>query len=171
MNGAVRVRRAGPRDSDVVHEMMREIAAEEGVGAVDVEPDRWRTLLGRDDVIVFVAEHGGAAVGYVSAVVQLHLWTGGDLIALDDLYVRPGHRDAGVGRALMTAIAATAAPRNLAVRWGVEADNLRAQRFYARLGARLKPKTIAVWTPVAYRPHLPARLTVSGTGPPDESGR
>jgi ribosomal protein S18 acetylase RimI-like enzyme len=161
MNDVVTIRRAGPDDSDTILEMMREIAAEEGVGDVDVTPHQWRTLLSRDDVVVFVAERDGTAVGYVSAVVQLHLWTGGDLVALDDLFVRPGHRDAGIGRELITAIARVAATDGKLIRWGVESGNLAAQRFYIRLGARLHAKTIAVWTPDAYRPHL-ARTATSG---------
>jgi ribosomal protein S18 acetylase RimI-like enzyme len=86
----------------------------------------------------------------VSAVRQLHLWTGGDVLALDDLYVRPGCRDAGVGRRLMGALAALAAPEQLLIRWGMEADNVGAQRFYRRLGATLRPKVLAAWTPAAY---------------------
>lgn len=53
------------------------------------------------------------------------------------------------------------APR-WAIRWGVESDNLDARRFYTRLGARMHTKTIAVWTPDAYRPHL------ANTGRPEE---
>ena len=150
----VAVRRAGPDDSDAVLAMMREIAAEEGVGAVDVTPHRWRQLMGRDDVLVFLAERGGDPVGYVSAVLHLHLWVGRRIVALDDLYVRPGHRDAGIGRQLMTAVATAAAADRRIVRWGVENGNHDAQRFYARLGARLHPKTIAVWLPEAYQEHL-----------------
>jgi ribosomal protein S18 acetylase RimI-like enzyme len=150
----ITIRRAGPGDSDTVLAMMREIAAEEGVGDVDVTADRWRELLGRDDVVVFVAERGGSPVGYVSAVVQLHLWLGREIVALDDLYVRPGHRDGGIGRRLITAMAGYAAPGDRLVRWGVECDNVDAQRFYRRLGARLRTKTIATWPPAAYRDHL-----------------
>ena len=91
------------------------------------------------------------AVGYVSALRQLHLWTGGDVLNLDDLYVRPGHRDAGVGRRLMAALAAEAAPDQLLIRWGMEADNVDAQRFYRQLGATLRPKVLASWPPSAYR--------------------
>ena len=79
-----------------------EIAAHEDQTAhVHVDVDQWRTLLARPEVIVLIAERDGQAVGYVSAIRQLHLWTGGDVINLDDLYVRPGHRDGGIGRRLM----------------------------------------------------------------------
>ncbi|MGY1770996.1 N-acetyltransferase family protein [Blastococcus sp. SYSU D00813] len=145
------VRRADPRDADDVAAMVGEIAAHEDQSAhVHVDVAQWRTLLARPDVIVLLAERDGAPVGYVSAVRQLHLWTGGDVLALDDLYVRPGCRDAGVGRRLMGALAALAAPEQLLIRWGMEPDNAGAQRFYRRLGATLRPKVLAAWTPAAY---------------------
>lgn len=145
------VRRATPADAVEVATMVGEIAAHEDQSAhVHVDTARWRDLLARPEVIVLVAERAGAAVGYVSAVRQLHLWTGGDVVNLDDLYVRPGHRDGGVGRRLMGALAALAAPDQLVIRWGMEADNVDAQRFYRRLGATLRPKVLAGWSPAAY---------------------
>lgn len=156
MTDTVTIRRASPADSDTVLAMMREIAGAEAVGTVDVSADRWRDLLHRDDVIVFLAERDGAAIGYVSAVRQLNLWAGRDIIALDDLYVRPTHRDGGVGRLLMTAIAGVAEPERRTVRWEVESGNTAAQRFYNRLGAQLRTKTIAAWRPDAYCRHVEA---------------
>ncbi len=50
----------------------------------------------------------------------------------------------------MGALAALAAPERLLVRWGVEVDNVDAQRFYRRLGATLRHKVVAAWTPAAY---------------------
>jgi ribosomal protein S18 acetylase RimI-like enzyme len=147
----VTVRRATPDDAAEVAAMVREIAAhEDQSAAVHVDDAQWRRLLERPEVVVLVAERAGAAVGYVSAVRQLHLWTGGDVLNLDDLYVRPAHRDAGVGRRLMTALAGWAAPDRLLVRWGMEADNVDAQRFYRRLGATLRHKVLAAWPPAAY---------------------
>jgi GNAT superfamily N-acetyltransferase len=148
---AVTIRRATPADTADVAEMVREIAAHEDQSAhVHVDEAQWRALLARPEVIVLLAERDGGPVGYVSAVRQLHLWTGGDVLNLDDLYVRPGHRDAGVGRQLMAALAALAAPDQLLIRWGMEVDNVDAQRFYRRLGATLRPKVLAAWPPAAY---------------------
>ncbi|WP_456598551.1 GNAT family N-acetyltransferase [Blastococcus sp. SYSU DS0616] len=150
----VAIRRAAPADAAAVAAMAGEIAAHEDQSAhVHVDVEKWRRMLDRPDVIVLLAERAGQAVGYVSALRQLHLWTGGDVLNLDDLYVRPGHRDAGVGRHLMAALAALAAPEQLLIRWGMEVDNADAQRFYRRLGATLRPKVLAAWTPAAYR-HL-----------------
>ena len=158
---ATTIRRATPADAGDVTAMVGEIAAHEDQAAhVHVDTDLWRRLLARPDVIVLLAECDGMAAGYVSAVRQLHLWTGGDVLNLDDLYVRPGHRDGGIGRRLMAALAALATPDQLLIRWGVEVDNVDAQRFYRRLGATLRPKILAAWPPAVYsapaadlRPH------------------
>ncbi len=155
--GTVAIRRATPADAADVAAMVREIAAHEDQTAhVQVLDTQWRSLLERPEVIVLLAERNGEAAGYVSALRQLHLWTGGDVLDLDDLYVRPAHRDAGLGRRLMAALATLAAPERLLIRWGMEVDNVDAQRFYRRLGATLRPKVLAAWTPAAYS-HLVAR--------------
>ena len=147
----VTIRRATPDDARAVAAMVREIAAHEGQSDhVHVIEAQWRALLARAEVIVLLAEENSAAVGYVSAVRQLHLWTGGDILALDDLYVRPRHRDGGIGRRLMCTMAAMGGVDQLTIRWGVEADNVEAQRFYRRLGAALRPKVTATWAPSAY---------------------
>lgn len=145
------IRRAGPADAALVRTLTREIAAHQGCAddAAATDAD-WRTMLSRDDVIVLLAECDADALGYVSATRRLHLWTGSDILGLDDLYVRPHARDAGVGRLLMLALARLAAADQLVIRWEVEHDNHAAQRFYARLGAGLHTKTIAGWGPARY---------------------
>ncbi|MCZ2860821.1 GNAT family N-acetyltransferase [Blastococcus sp. VKM Ac-2987] len=150
-HAAVTTRRATPADAADVAVMVAEIAAHEDQAAhVHVQEEQWRRLLARPEVIVLLAEHSGGPVGYVSAVRQLHLWTGGDVVNLDDLYVRPGHRDAGVGRQLMATLAGLAKPEQLLIRWSMEVDNADAQRFYRRLGAGLRHKVLAAWPPTAY---------------------
>lgn len=145
------VRRAAPTDATDVARMVGEMAAHDGsTPHLRVSDQKWQSLLAQPEVIVLIAECGGELAGYVSAVRQLHLWTGGDVLTLDDLFVRPEHRDGGVGRRLMTELAVLAAPDALTIRWTVESDNDRAQRFYLRLGAQLRPKTVATWAPAAY---------------------
>ena len=106
--------------------------------------------------LVLIAEDDAGAVGFTSTVRRIHLWTGGDLLALDDLYIRPGHRDKGIGSQLMNAVARLAAEDDLLVQWGVRLNNHAGQRFYARLGATLNTKMTASWTPAQYRRHLAA---------------
>jgi GNAT superfamily N-acetyltransferase len=149
------IRTATPADAEELDRMVRELAAHEGtLEHVVVDADGWRSLLARPDVTVLIADVDGAAVGFTSLVRRVHLWIGGDVLALDDLYVRPGHRDAGIGGRLMTAVAELAARDDLAVSWGVRLDNAAGQRFYERLGATLTTKKVAWWTPDRYRRHL-----------------
>jgi len=151
----VEIRDASPADAQVLDEMVRELAAhEDSLEHVNADAETWRRLLVRPDVTVLIAESDGAVIGFTSTVRRLHLWSGGDLLALDDLYVRPEHRDKGVGGALMSAVARLAARDDLSVIWGVRLDNHSGQRFYARLGATLNTKMTASWTPDSYRRHL-----------------
>ncbi|MFP3712126.1 GNAT family N-acetyltransferase [Puerhibacterium sp. TATVAM-FAB25] len=161
--GAATLRRATSTDAAVVHRLVLEIAAhEEDLDHVHVTPERWVELLQRDDVVVVLAERDGQALGYTSAVRRLHLWTGGDLLAVDDVYVRPGERSAGLGRRLLTEMARVAAADDLTVTWGVEPGNVRAQKFYAGLGATLRDKVVAGWAPDAYRQLLAAEPDAGG---------
>jgi len=156
----VTVRRAAPQDARTVDRLVREIAAHEGdLEHVHVSPERWAALLERDDVVVLLAERDDRPLGYVSAVRRLHLWSGGDVLAVDDVFVRPGERGRGLGEQLLVAMAAHAAPENLAISWGVEPENDGAQRFYRRLGATLRPKVLAGWAPTAYLPMLDRNAT------------
>lgn len=152
METELRIRKAEPADAELVLEMVREIADHQDQGEhVTTTAGRWRELLGRPEVTVLIAERDGAALGYVSAVRRLHLWTGGDVIGLDDLYVRAGSRDLGVGQALMVELSRLAAPEQLTIAWGVEPHNEAAIRFYDRLGANLRNKVVASW-PAARQP-------------------
>lgn len=148
----VTIRRATPADAETVHTLVLEIAAHEGdLEHVHVTARQWSQLLGRDDVVVLLAERDGAALGYTSAVRRLHLWSGGELLAVDDVFVRPGARSAGLGRRLLASMARyAAAPEGLVVTWGVESDNVRAQHFYRGLGATLREKMFATWSPSSY---------------------
>lgn len=149
----VTIRRATPADAGTVHQLVLEIAALEGdLHHVHVTPERWSDLLRRDDVVVLLAERGGTPLGHISATRRLHLWTGGDLLAVDDVYVRPGERSGGLGRRLLATMARYAARDGLVVTWGAEPDNTRAQDFHRRLGATLRPKLLAGWAPSAYLP-------------------
>ncbi|GAA1569109.1 GNAT family N-acetyltransferase [Kribbella sancticallisti] len=145
------IRRARPDDAATVRTLLGELADHQEEGEyVRSTPEQWREFLGRDEVIVLLAERDGHPTGYVSALRRPQLWTGQDILALDDLYVREEFRDAGVGRALMLELARHALPEQLTIGWGVRPDNVQAHRFYARLGAALRPKVVASWSADAY---------------------
>ncbi|MEU7795301.1 GNAT family N-acetyltransferase [Micromonospora tulbaghiae] len=158
MNDAIRIRQAGPDDAAVVDALVREIAAHEGESEhVGATPDRWREVLGRADVTVLLAERDGDVLGYVSAQRRLHMWSGTDILALDDLFVRAEARDGGLGRRLMVALAERAAAERLVIRWEVKPENEDAQRFYRRLGGIIFPKMVVRWLPESYLPLIEDR--------------
>ncbi|SDK54514.1 Ribosomal protein S18 acetylase RimI [Nocardioides sp. YR527] len=142
------VREATPDDAETVLRLVKEIAAHQAQSdSVTVTAEQWAGHLGRPDITVLLAEIDRQPVGYVSSVRRLHLWSGSDIVALDDLYVRPGHRDAGVGRLLMTELARRSG--GLTITWGVQPDNDAAIRFYRRLGAAVRAKVMCAWSRAA----------------------
>ena len=160
----VTVRRATPADADSVQALMLELADHEGFAhAVRTTAQDWTRMLAEDDVVVLLACRQERPVGYVSAVRQLHLWSAGDILAMDDLFARPEARGTGVGTLLMSALARHAAAEGqLMVRWEMESDNDGAQRFYRRLGATLRTKVIAAWQPHDYQVHVEGSQDAEG---------
>jgi hypothetical protein len=71
----------------------------------------------------------------------------------------------------MTALARLAEPERLLIRWGMEADNLGGQRFYRRLGAALRPKVVATWTPDAYLAAVEGERRAAPGDPKEEASR
>jgi ribosomal protein S18 acetylase RimI-like enzyme len=162
--GQVTIQPAAPADAVIVHELLSELAGHErSLASVQISVDDWPALLADPRVRVLLAWAGDHPVGYVSAVRRLHVWSGAEILALDDLYVRPEGRDHGVGRRLMTALAEDAAAEGLTmIRWEMEPENHGAQRFYRRLGAVLREKVIATWTAPAHS--IQANHTTKGSG-------
>jgi ribosomal protein S18 acetylase RimI-like enzyme len=142
----VAVRLATPDDAETVGNLVGEFAAHQSQSD-DVTGDvtTWRALLARPEVTILLAEVDEQPVGYVSAVRRLHLWTADDLVVLDDLYVRDGHRDRGIGLLLMHELSKRA--DNLTITWGVQPENHAAIRFYERLGATARTKVMCAWPP------------------------
>ena len=72
----------------------------------------------------YVAEDDGALVGLVHALVHPTTWAMGPNCYLEDLFVDPGARGSGVGRALIEAVVAEARTRGAdAVYWHTQAFN------------------------------------------------
>ena len=100
------------------------------------EPVRGRAL---------VAEDGGRIVGYA---LLISFWSneyGGEICAIDELYIVPGHRARGIGSALFEKVAEDRAiwPRRpVAIELEVAPDNARARALYERLGLRARNTTL-----------------------------
>ncbi|MBI5161453.1 MAG: GNAT family N-acetyltransferase [Micrococcales bacterium] len=102
--------------------------------------DRVWTLLREagSGVDALVAESGGAVVGLAHYRSHPDTFSGGRDWYLDDLFVAPDARGAGVATALIEAITerARAAGGFSTLRWITAENNVRAQRLYDRIARR-----------------------------------
>jgi len=145
----VAIRAAGPADAAVLAAMIRELAEYEGstdeakfsvdqlARALQRNPPRLRALL---------AEDAAGAAGFVTYTIDFAIWTGGDIVRIDDLFVSSRARGRGTGRLLMRGIAELAIAGGMTARWEIEPKNLRAQQFYRGLGVAIRDKIVARWS-------------------------
>lgn len=135
------IRPATPEDLPAVLDLVRQLAAyEREPDAVTGTVDSYAACLfpesGSPTVWAHVAEHDGQVVGIAVWFLTFSTWTGGNGVWLEDLFVRPDHRGAGLGRALMAAVAAVCAERGYArMEWTVLDWNQPALEVYRHLGA------------------------------------
>ena len=135
------VRRARPADVPVVVQLIKELATyeREPDAAVATEQHIQDALFG-DNPMVFchVAEDdNGDVVGFALWFLNFSTWLGTHGIYLEDLFVRPDARGAGLGRELLTELARIAVERGYGrVEWAVLDWNEPAQGFYTSLGAQ-----------------------------------
>jgi GNAT superfamily N-acetyltransferase len=79
---------------------------------------------------------GGTAAGFALWFLNYSTWTGNHGIYLEDLFVRPEHRGAGLGRELLAELARICVTRGYdRFQWWV-LDWNPATEFYRRLGAQ-----------------------------------
>jgi GNAT superfamily N-acetyltransferase len=133
------VRAATLSDIPTVLSLLRELAAYEG------KLDCVRTdeaLLAeyafgeRACIEVLLGLLDGIAVSYAIFFPHFGSYRGRPWLYLEDLYVQPGARGAGVGRAMMAHLASLTIKRNWAgMAWGVLDWNEPAFAFYRNLGA------------------------------------
>lgn len=83
-----------------------------------------------------VAEVDGRIVGFTLWFLNFSTWRGTHGIYLEDLYVEPGHRRSGLGRALLATLAAECVRRGYSrLEWWVLDWNRPAIEFYESIGA------------------------------------
>ena len=83
-----------------------------------------------------VAEHGGAVAGTALFFTNFSTWSGKPGLYLEDLYITPTARGAGLGRALLQHLAGLVVERGYArLEWSVLDWNEPAIGFYKSLGA------------------------------------
>ncbi len=133
------IRPAVPADVPAIHQMMLDLAEyERGLAEVNATASDLRQALFGPSPALFahVAEEDGQAVGFAVWFLNYSTWAGRHGIYLEDLYVKPGRRGAGHGRALLAELARICVERGYArLEWWVLDWNTPARGFYESLGA------------------------------------
>ena len=138
-----RIRPAEPGDVVELHALIGELAVyEREPDAVEATAEDLAGALfapePRVHAHVAVVEVDGAEVvaGLAIWFVTYSTWRGRHGIWLEDLFVRPEHRRLGLGRALLSTLAAACAGRGYGrLEWSVLDWNESAHAFYSSLGA------------------------------------
>ena len=162
----ITIRPATPADVPLVLEFIGELAEYEKLRheVVATEQALHDSLFGpRRHAEVLIAEADGAPAAFALFLYNYSTFLAKPGLFLEDLYVRPAFRRRGIGRMLLTRLAAVAVERGCGrFEWNVLDWNESAQRFYESLGAR----PMSDWTTY--------RLTgaaLAALGDADRSGR
>jgi GNAT superfamily N-acetyltransferase len=138
-NEHITIREAGVADAPLVFALIKELAEFERIPheVVATEETIRESLFGDAPAAeAIIAECGGAPAGFAIFFENFSTFVGRPGLYIEDLYVRPEYRGAGVGRALFGRCAAIARERNLGrMEWAV-LDWNPAREFYERFGAR-----------------------------------
>ncbi len=135
---AISIRPATVSDAPTIHAAL--------LGVAEATGERHRIVSTPDDIRrygfgdapafkVLIAEAGGAFAGMCLYFPSFSTWFGRPGVYVQDLYVAPEHRGAGVAEALMRRLAAeTRDNGGTYIRLSVEEKNPNAQKFYERIG-------------------------------------
>lgn len=140
---AWRVRPARPGDVRQIHSLVQELADyEREPDAVKAVPEDFGAAFFNPHprvhchVVEVDTAEGSVVVGLAIWFVTFSTWRGRHGLWLEDLYVQPDYRRLGVGRALLTELAAICADRGYArMEWWVLDWNEPAHHFYRGVGA------------------------------------
>lgn len=128
-------RLADVADADEIARLLHEFNTEFDTPSPGVEVLRERLvrLLTDDSMFAIVAGDPLVAVGLIS--LRPNVWYGGRVALLDELYVEPPHRNAGIGSAIIGRLHGHARSTGIdAIEINVDEGDIDAQRFYERHG-------------------------------------
>jgi GNAT superfamily N-acetyltransferase len=142
----VTIRTAVAADTPLILSLIRELAEYEHLldEVIATEETLRASLFGdRPGAEVVIAEQDGTVAGYALFFHNFSTFHGRRGLYLEDLFVRPAHRGAGIGRLLLSHLAALAVQRDCArFEWAVLDWNAPSIEFYQHLGA----KPMSDWT-------------------------
>jgi diamine N-acetyltransferase len=134
------IRAARPEDTGLLLELFGELARYEHLEHElhATEEQLGQALFGeRPAAQALIAELGAQPVGYALFFGTFSSFLASEGVWLEDLFVRPDHRGAGVGRALLSAVAAHVCEHGgKRLEWAALDWNELALGFYRSLGAR-----------------------------------
>jgi GNAT superfamily N-acetyltransferase len=138
MSGTL-VREASGEDVPLILSFIRELAEYENLyhEVVATEETLRANLFGeRQFAEVLIAEHDGAPAGFALFFHNFSTFLGKSGIYLEDLYVKPELRGAGIGKKLLVHLARLAKDRGCGrLEWWVLDWNAPTIGFYEKLGA------------------------------------
>jgi GNAT superfamily N-acetyltransferase len=133
------IRSATAADVPALLALIRDLAAYERLAdqMVATETDLQAALFGpRANAEALLAEVDGSQVGFAVFIHNFSTFLGRPGLYLEDLFVRPGHRRRGVGKALFRHLARLAVERGCGrFEWSVLDWNAPAISFYRSVGA------------------------------------
>jgi GNAT superfamily N-acetyltransferase len=139
MTDTITIRPAAPHETPLVLEFIRELARYERLEhEVSASEAQLREALfgDRPYAEVVFACSGGKPVGFALFFHNFSTFKGRPGIYLEDLFVRPEARGAGIGRELLAHLARTAVQRRCSrLEWAVLDWNEPSIGFYRNLGA------------------------------------
>lgn len=158
------IRPATPADLPLIAELIRELADYEKL-AHEVRFDEAvlaaKLFVARPYAEVVIGELSGIPQGFALFFHNFSTFEGRPGIYLEDLFVRPSARGSGLGKALLSHLAALAVERDCArLEWSVLDWNAPAIGFYQALGAR----SMDEWTVMRVDGAALERLGAAGRG-------
>jgi GNAT superfamily N-acetyltransferase len=160
------VRAAAPGDIPLLLELFRELAEYEHLeDELHATQERLHDALfgPRPAAEALIAERGLEAAGYALFYPTFSSFLAIQGVWLEDLFVRPAHRGAGVGGELLAAVAARVRERGgQRLEWAALDWNELALGFYRRIGAQ----TMSEWITHRLVGEELERLAGESTSPP-----
>ena len=142
------IRPATPPDCAEILRLIGELAVYEKLEhmVVGSEQALREQLFGpRPAAETLIAERGGSAVGFALYFTTFSTFLCKPGIYLEDIFVEPAHRGAGIGKALLRRLAALARERDCGrLEWRVLDWNEPSIRFYESLGATVMKEWLLV---------------------------
>lgn len=135
------IRPATPADVSQILAFIRELATyeREPDAVYATEADLLRDGFGPTPRFhCLIADWDGIPAGFALYFYNYSTWRGHTGIHVEDLFVRPEHRGKGIGKALLTRVAARAVEEGChRLQWDVLEWNTPAIGFYEQMGAQM----------------------------------